>query len=273
MTRENIAQVKSRLDKDEGINILNWLTPVDYTSQQNDYHERRQTGTGQWLLDSIEYRTWLKTARQTLFCPGIPGAGKTILTSVVVENLHTQFQNQSHIGVAYLYCNFRQQDKQNAKDLLASLLKQLARALSSLPDSVKFLHNEHKINQTRPTFQELLRTLHSVAAIYSRVFIVVDGLDEYQASGGCLSAFLSEIFSLQARVGVSFFATSRPIPNIEEKFKGCLVREILASEEDIRRYVDGHMSQLPNFVLMRPDLQEEIKTEITRAVEGMYVHY
>jgi hypothetical protein len=59
------------------------------------------------------------------------------------------------------------------------------------------------------------------------------------------------------------------IPDIEKEFKGCLLREILASDEDVRRYLDGHMSKLPIFVLSRLKLQEEIKAEIVRAVEGM----
>ena len=47
--------------------------------------------------------------------------------------------------------------------------------------------------------------------------------------------------------------------------------EIRASEHDVRRYVDGHMSQLPSFVGRSLDLQEEVKTEIVKAVDGMYV--
>jgi hypothetical protein len=73
--------------------ILDWLTPIDYASQQNDYLTRRQPGTGQWLLDSAEYQIWVPTSQQTLFCPGIPGAGKTILTSIVIDHLSTRFQN------------------------------------------------------------------------------------------------------------------------------------------------------------------------------------
>ena len=47
--------------------------------------------------------------------------------------------------------------------------------------------------------------------------------------------------------------------------------EIRASEHDVRRYVDGHMSHLPSFVGRSLDLQEEIKAEIVKAVDGMYV--
>ncbi|KAF2182132.1 hypothetical protein K469DRAFT_520620, partial [Zopfia rhizophila CBS 207.26] len=56
-------------------------------------------GTGQWLLDSKEFQTWLKTSNQTLFCLGILGAGKTILTSIVVDDLIIQSQNNPNVGL------------------------------------------------------------------------------------------------------------------------------------------------------------------------------
>lgn len=90
-----------------------------------------------------------------LFCPGIPGAGKTILTSIVVDHLYTKFQKDTDIGIAYLYCNFRRQDEQKAKELLASLLKQLAQGLPSLPESVKSLYDSHKDKRIEPTFNEI----------------------------------------------------------------------------------------------------------------------
>jgi hypothetical protein len=250
--------------------ILDWLTPVDYAPQQNDFISRQQAGTGKWLLDSAEYEAWLKTDKQTLFCPGIPGAGKTIVTAITIDDLHTRFQSDQSIGIAYLYCNFRRQDEQKAQALLVSLLKQLSQGRSSLPDSVKALYDRHEAKRTRPSFDEISRALQSVAALYSRVFIVVDALDECQVSDRCRLRFLSEIFNLQANTGANLFATSRPIPDIERQFDGCISCEILASDEDVRRYLDGHMSQLPSFVLSKPKLQEEIKTEISRAVEGMY---
>jgi hypothetical protein len=265
--------VRSKLDRKEVSEILNWLTPIDYGPQHSDFLKRRQLGTGQWLLDTAEYQTWQNTDKQTLFCPGIPGAGKTILTSIVVDDLITRFQNDPTISIAYIYCNFRQKDEQKIDDLLASLLKQLAQSQSSLPGSIKELYDQHIKKQTRPSLDEISRALQSVAGLCSRVFIIIDALDECQASNGCRLMFLTHIFSLQAKTRTNFFATSRLIPDIETEFKGCLRREILASDEDVRRYLDGHMLHLPKFVFKRPDLQEEIKTKITRAVEGMYKLY
>ncbi|CZR65951.1 uncharacterized protein PAC_15851 [Phialocephala subalpina] len=163
------------------------------------------------------------------------------------------------------------QDEQKADALLASLLKQLAGYQPSLPSSVKDLYDRHESKQTRPSLEEISSTLQSVATQYTRLFIIVDALDECQASNGCRQRFLSELFNLQAKVGKNVLVTSRFIPEITDKFIGRTLLEIRASEEDIRRYLSGHMSHLPAFVERSPDLQEEIITDIINATVGMYV--
>ena len=267
----NVQTISHKLHKEEDIQILDWLTPVDYGPQQTDYIGRRQPGTGHWLLNSREFQAWLETNNQTLFCPGIPGAGKTILTSIVVENLTTRFQSNKSIGIAYIYCNFRQQHTQKIIDLLASLLKQLAECQPSLPMSVKDLYDQHKTKRTRPPIDEILRSIQSVVTTYSRVFIIIDALDECQVYDGCRTTFLSEIFSLQAKYRVNLLVTSRFIPEITKRFNESLWIEIRASNQDVQRYLHGHMSQLPGCVLRSSDLQKEIKTSIVKAVDGMYV--
>lgn len=213
----------------------------------------------------------MATGKETLFCPGIPGAGKTILTSIVIDELTTRFLNNESISVAYIYCNFRQQRRQKAEDLLASLLKQLAQDRSFLPESVKSLYDSHKDKRTRPSFDEISRTFHSVAAMYSRVFIIVDALDECQTADGCRSRFLSELFAVQAKCGVNIFATSRSIPEINTKFSQSTPVEIRASDEDVKRYLEWRMGELPSFIEQNQPLREEIKTKISEAVDGMYV--
>jgi hypothetical protein len=253
--------------------ILDWLTPIDYASQQSDFIARRQEGTGRWLLESDQFQEWLTKNKRTLFCPGMPGAGKTIVTSIVVDYLCTRFQNDASVGIAYLYCNFRRQHEQKPADLLASLLKQLVQEQSSIPQSVKSLYKRHKDKRTHPSFDEISKALHSVVADYSRSFIIIDALDECEVSDGGRKQLLSEISSLQAKTEASFFATSRFIPEIEKEFKGRVSLEIYASDEDVQRYLDGHMFRLPSFVSSNFDLQEEVKTAIVSAVNGMYVAY
>ncbi|KAI9803499.1 MAG: hypothetical protein M1825_001842 [Sarcosagium campestre] len=271
LTRDNVVSLVRSQEDQVRQTILHWITPIDYAERQSDVIRLRQAGTGQWLLDSAEFKAWVETDKRTLFCPGIPGAGKTILTSIVVEELFTRFENNGNIGIAYLYCNYQRQHEQNLEDLFASLLKQFVQEQSFIPDSVKTLYHRHKDKGTRPSLDEILGILQIVVAACSRIFIIADALDECQVSDGCRQRFLSTLFNLQEKCGANLFATSRPLSSIEKEFEGNSKLEIRASEEDVRRYLDGQLFQLPRFVARSLELQEVIKTAISSAVDGMFL--
>ncbi|KAJ5552018.1 hypothetical protein N7535_000035 [Penicillium sp. DV-2018c] len=267
-TKKTLEQLNQRQDSHEDRFILNWLTPVDYTSQQSDYLSRRQAGTGQWLLDSKEYINWIHTRQATLFCPGIPGAGKTICSAIVIDDLTTRFEDNLDVGIAYVYCNFNRHDEQGAPDLLLSLLKQLAQRKSSVPDAVKDLHKRYKTTSTRPQIGDISKALHSVASTYSHVFIVVDALDECESTSR--AKFLTEIMKIRDEAGLNILATSRPT-EIYNVFRDGNCLEIRANDEDVRQYLEGNMFRLPGFVTRNIALQEEIITTISNYVQGMFL--
>ncbi|RFU24977.1 hypothetical protein B7463_g11364, partial [Scytalidium lignicola] len=269
--REDVAQIRARQRIDGETKVLNWLTPVDYSPQQTDYIGRRQQGTGQWLLDTTEYQTWLNANGQILFCPGIPGAGKTMLTSIVINDIHDRFRNDSTVGIAYIYCNFQRQEEQKIESLLANLLKQLVGSQASLPGSVRDLYSYHSTKRTRPSLDEILKTIQSITATFSKVIIVIDALDECQVLDSCRWRLLSALFNLQEGYRVNVFATSRFIPEIVDQFKSHVSLEIQASNEDIEKYIDNHIGQLPHFVQEHRQLQDEIKTGISGAASGMFL--
>ncbi|KAJ6437561.1 alpha-1,2-mannosidase subfamily [Purpureocillium lavendulum] len=253
------------------ITLPPWADRFDYGPTQSDYLARRQPGTGQWLLESDEFQGWLTTSRQTLFCPGIPGAGKTILTSIVVDELESRFRNDPKTGIAYIYCNFQRQEEQGIDHLLASLVKQLAQRHPAILSNLKAVYDRHSISRTRPSVEEIVGLVHSVAAVYARVFVVVDALDECQASGRCRTRFLSELFGLQKVHETNIFATSRSIPDIVDLFKAGVSLEIRASANDVARYLENHIQELPTLVQKDGRLQEEITTGILEAVDGMFL--
>ena len=189
----------------------------------------------------------------------------------MIDNLYTKFQSDASIGIAYLYCDFRRQHEQKTEGLLTSLLKQLAQKQASTPDGVQALYDQYANQPKRPSVNEISQALRSVSTLYSNVFIIVDALDECQITDGCRTRLLSEIFDLQAREKANIFSTSRVIPEILQTFKQCMSLEIRAKDEDVQTYLAGHMKRLPSFVLSDSDLQDEVKTTISKAVDGMCV--
>ncbi|KAJ5781428.1 uncharacterized protein N7518_009911 [Penicillium psychrosexuale] len=56
-----------------------------------------------------------------------------------------------------------------------------------------------------------------------------------------------------------------------DQFKDALSLEICATSEDVGMYLESHMRQLRPCVLENRQLQEEIKTTISDAVDGMFL--
>ncbi|KAN0079520.1 hypothetical protein V8E54_004734 [Elaphomyces granulatus] len=269
----NIDKVLHRQHDREQQAILDWLTSVDYFPQQNDFIGRRQEGTGEWLVESDEFQHWENNKKCILFCPGIPGSGKTMMVSIVVDHLFKKFRNDPGIGIAFLYFNFRQQQDQRLIDLFLSLLKQFSQRQPLLPECVTRMYKAHERDRTRPSFSEISDALYSVIVNCSRAFIIIDALDECLATDRVLSQFMEELFRLQAKTGSSLIATSRPILGIPQEFerRGSSILEIRASDEDMRRYLDGHVNQISTFVREAPGIERKIKSTILKAADGMFL--
>jgi len=259
---------ENRSQYQESQNILTWLSSLEFPLQQNDFISRRQEGTGKWLIKSDEFKTWVNGTREILFCPGIPGAGKTILTSIVIDHLSNTVQDRS-VGVAYIYCNYQSQSEQTPISLLASVLKQLLQNRLLIPDEVKDLYQSHISRKTTPTLDEVLKVLHSEMSRYSQVYVLVDALDECNDKDGQRQILVSKLRALQAANAVNLMVTSRFNPKIEKEFEKAQKLEIRASDEDVHRYLEGQMDRLSSCITENVDLQKLIISKIIDVVDGM----
>ncbi|PQE31443.1 hypothetical protein CJF32_00008075 [Rutstroemia sp. NJR-2017a WRK4] len=270
-TKQGVDRLNQRQDEQLFQDIAEWLMPTNYAIQQTDLKSKVQPGTGQWLLDSQEFGEWMSEGKSTLFCPGIPGAGKTMITAILVDHLMTNFRDDHSVGVAYIYCNFRRQYEQLPIHLLLSILKQLFQSRPLIPESVKKLYERYKGDKSRPTSTEILQVLAQVSSEYSRIFILVDALDESQLNPRDRAKVLTSLFDLQAKIGANLFATSRSILDVTREFEGSSIVEISAREADVQKFVNHQMDRLPEFVLRNLNMQAEIKTTISNAVNGMFL--
>lgn len=268
-TKAGVERLNKRHEDIEYRKILDWLSPTDYSTQQADFIRRRQEGTGQWLLKSKEFVTWLDDTGKTLFCPGIPGAGKTMIASIVIDYLWRTFKADERIGIGYIYYSYKTQHNQSCENSMANILKQLVQGQSISCDEVESLYKSHYRSKTRPSIGETKDAIRSVMKKYSKVYFVVDALDECKNEER--KKFLNEVFCLQAETGLNFLTTSRDFPEIRAALKDVMILEIRASDEDVLAYVEGQIANLPTCVLTDPALQIEVKDKIIEVVDGMYV--
>ncbi|KAF2186776.1 hypothetical protein K469DRAFT_775866 [Zopfia rhizophila CBS 207.26] len=122
--------------------ILEWISSTDFPTQQSDFIARRQEGTGVLFIDSPEFTKWFNESKRTLFCPCIPGAGKTMMAAITIDYLPRTVESNT-IGVAYLYCNYKAQADQTTASLIAAILKQLMQAQPPVMEPVARLYEHH----------------------------------------------------------------------------------------------------------------------------------
>jgi hypothetical protein len=197
-----------------------------------------------------------------------------MMAAIVIDHLSSQFSGitdlSSHrTAIAFLYCNYRKHETQKAINLLSSILKQLCASRSKLPESVRALCEQHSRLGTRPSMDEISKSLHSVVQAYSRVIIVIDALDECREDDGTRTRILSEIRKLQSHSGTKLMATSRDIPDITQEFQNGIKLEVRASDADVTRYLDGQMFRLSRCVQRNDGLKHRIKTDIIQSAKGM----
>ncbi|CAJ0549768.1 Ff.00g033810.m01.CDS01 [Fusarium sp. VM40] len=253
--------------------VLDWLTTTDYRPQQSEYRSLVPSGTGYWLLDSKECLTWLATHGQFLFCQGIQRIG-TFQTSVVIDHLTTRFYGDLDTGLAYIYCNFERRDQQTPDQLFACILKQLAGCLPSLPAAIESLYEAHRIERTRPSLQQVLDTIQAVIVEFSRVFIVIDALDECGVVESSWETIFLELARLQQQHGINVLVTSLVDPNItlemEPNFSNLVFLDLPASEHDVAEYVDDYLSHLSGPFQENSALRDFVKTVILKSADGMF---
>ena len=188
-------------------------------------------------------------------------------SSLVIDHLRSTFASEN-VAVIYTYIKYKEQRENNASDIVASLLQQLAVALSSITKEIRSLFDEYQKTKLRPSPGNLNKALAIEVERFQRVFIVVDALDECPVEDRIY--VLKIIQSLPTNVKI--LVTSRYLTSIETAMQNSKTIDVYASDDDICTYVESRVSQesrLQSHVLAEPQLKIEIVQAITRSVRGM----
>ncbi|KAL8664144.1 MAG: hypothetical protein Q9202_003328 [Teloschistes flavicans] len=245
--------------------ILKWLSPLNFYQVQQDISTRRQADTGQWFLDAPEFQKWVSGTDNTLCCPGMPGAGKSVLASLAVDFLRRLPKNDPPIGVAAVFCSFKDQEQQSLENLLASVCVQLLQESSSLPGKLMDLYETHYSKGTRPGLQEILHVFQVAVNAIGLVYLVVDALDE------CMEEVRNELISnIKATpVNLQLLVTTRYIDSILSHFTASLQLEVRANDADLDSYIRSKIQRLP--IQVQAELADEICHSIITKADGMFL--
>lgn len=177
------------------------------------------------------------------------------------------------VGVAYIFFKYNQRDHQDTTSILASILKELVQASSLLSEDLRASFESRHHGQSRLRRTDILRILGQYFQSYSRVYIVVDALDECSDSEQTRNDVIAQLLDLQLQCSMGLLFTSRFIPEIVSKFDSFPCLNIRATNEDVRRFTESKIAKLSPWIGRDPTLSSLIVSEILSSVNGMCVSH
>lgn len=148
---------------------------------------------------------------------------------------------------------------------MSSLLRQLVQSHPTISKTVDQFYSSHELSH--PTLYEFKEALQIEIRRYSKVFVVVDALDEC-VDDETRTALLATLKDLP----VNLFVTSRYSLTTEKKFDGAERLDIRAHDNDVRRYVENRIlreDRLARHVKADPSLQDDITNKVVDSTKGM----
>lgn len=253
--------------------LREWLSGhLDPTLKQDETWRERHPDTGQWFLQSREFRTWLEEPVQqtprVFNIVGKSGAGKTSLISSAIKAAQSMERDRSQIAVAYYYCSFSEAASQDPVQMVGSFISQISAVCPAVLEGleVRFARRE------RPNLRDLEQRLTSQTSHSSlKTLVLVDAVNECKNVEPMIETLL-RLAESTSDIRVLFTSTDEdPIITALTGIKPpkVMILRMSAMNADISLFIEAKMKEKRNLQKLPLEKREEIKHVLSKRAGGM----
>ncbi|KAK3328241.1 hypothetical protein B0T19DRAFT_424000 [Cercophora scortea] len=274
------TQIQNTLTDLQKQQIHKWLQSTDPRPLHYRACEQYETGTGDWMLRSDEWQAWLAGKTRCLWIHGIPGAGKTILASHMIEsfnnlnrsdddddNSDSEGKKTQKLCTVYFYCYFGH-NQDEAVPFLRWTVSQLCRHADLVPPRLHRLYKEGG----QPNLVDLMHSLAEIVKEFERVYLFVDAVDESIPRENLLRV-IRDLATDSRFDNVRTVVTSRQYIDIENVMSEISVPMSMTNpllDEAIRIYVGAQLEKHLKLRRWPAYLQEEVLEALSAKAKGMF---
>ena len=232
--------------------------------------------TGLWLTEGATFKSWMYTRNSKLWLSGIPGAGKSVLASCVIEEALKESNERR--AVAYFYCDYKDPVKQNPINILNSLAAQLARQNENVYARLEKVYDKFHpggLATIALESSDMVDTFVQLTTSFEDVTIIVDALDECSSYTVEVVNSLVNLTSTKSQ-NVRTLFLSRDEYDIRQLLQDSYGHiEIAAHREDLELYVASEIELRQKkygreqLRIKSADLKEYLKTTLVERAKGM----
>lgn len=239
----HLEQLADNLERETRVRILKSISAIPCYQHHKDAAEKRLKGSGKWLFEKKTFQEWrCESSSSQFWLHGIPGSGKTTLTSLVIETLR-----RDHT-LAYFYCDRSPSDpaRSQGSKILASLVRQLACVSPGMPilEPVRVQYQREidgfeEFEDHIWSVKDCENVMKDLLELYPATTIVIDALDEVQFDD---RQVLLDVFNrLMAGTAnlLKIFISSRDNYDIAQRLEGSSHINIQAADnqQDIENFM------------------------------------
>jgi hypothetical protein len=154
-------------------------------------------------------------------CYRCPHSLRLLLSSGVIEDIKAEREAGSAI-MAYFYCDFRDEDKQNCRSLVCSIISQLCAQSTLCCDTLARVYLAHDKGAHKPSDETLAKCLTEMVSlpVQGPIYLIVDAMDECPNNSGLPTAREEVLDLIDNLVGLRLpnlhiCVTSRPEIDIQ----------------------------------------------------------
>ena len=269
--RDAAHALRHDIHTERDLKIIKWLTRTDQNSNHSAARQKWEPGTGDWFLSSDQFAQWLQS-KKSLWLHGIPGAGKTILCSTIIENVLSRGSNEI---CAFFYFDSisGQVEKQTVSGILTSFLAQIS-AIQIEPE-IYHLYERCEKGCRTATVGEMTETLFTILRKGKRAYLIMDALDEC-SERSLLLQIIEQI--LQLDDDIHLLLTSRNEYDIQTALMPSIAVIVSIEDKrvdpDIRLHVEQCLHNDPKLCKWDKKIKDEIVKDLVSGAKGMYnIHF
>ena len=184
-------------------------------------------------------------------------------------------------SIVYFYFDFRDKEKQNARNLITSLIIQLSAFSDLCCDIIRRVYSSHGNGTRQPTNDDLKNCLKQMLTVVDErpIYVVMDALDECPDYPGIPTAREEVLIVLKDLVGMDhpnlrICVTSRPEVDIKSVLNQLTIHDIsLHNQREQRKGIADYISSIMNSDVKMREWPEEDKDlvikELSARADGM----
>ena len=272
----NRKQIAKAEKESKSRRMIAAIPAVDIEAKHRKLQTLRHPGTGAWVFEDRAFKDWkASTQTSTLCCRGIPGCGKTVLASTIVDELQSS-ETGPDCRVIYYYCDYANPLTLQPDRIFGTLLRQSI-VNDEIPEAIEKRMPLGLIERGQSLELHGLVDLLCLAFQHGRLhYIVLDGLDECGKEAraqivsvlgrfsGLGSALLKTL--ILCREEDQLLRTLNLVPQIRitpETSKGDIESFVV---ESVKSKIQSGQLRIRN-----PTLKLEIVSELVSKAHGMFL--